>query len=284
MLADLLDGVRARGALFNQTALRPPWSLRFELGVELTLATMIRGDAWVIGDDRPAAIREGDIAIVKGAYTIADDPRTPPQYLVKDTDYCIDECVLPEGPSLLFSGAYQGSISERLLDALPRVAVVRSGTAMLDMIAGEMTRSRPGQRVVLDRMLDLLLVETLRTWFDQNEAPVWYRTSDPLVGDALRIMHDDPAHPWTVASLAAKIGTSRAALARRFTAQVGQPPIAYLTSWRIALAADLLRDTDATVASIARRVGYANAFALSAAFKRVRGTTPSGMRVAHSPS
>lgn len=98
------------------------------------------------------------------------------------------------------------------------------------------------------------------------------------MGTALRLLHDTPAHPWTVADLAAKVGVSPAALARRFTALVGEPPTSYLTSWRIALAADLLRETDHTVGTIARKVGYANAFALSVAFKRLRGTRPSDHR------
>ncbi|MFB9302169.1 AraC family transcriptional regulator [Kibdelosporangium philippinense] len=281
MLADLLDGVRARGALFNQTSMNPPWSLRIELGVQVTLAAMLRGQAWVISD-QPVELGTGEIAIIKGPYTIADDPGTPPQYLVRSDDYCITEsdiaaCRVTDSPALLLSGAYPGPISERLLDALPPVVVVRSNP-LIDLITAEMALTRQGQRVVLDRMLDLLLVTSLRTWFDEHDAPVWYRTADPIVSDALRLMHEDPARPWTVADLATKIGTSRAALARRFTAQVGEPPIAYLTSWRIAMAADLLRDTDDTVASIARKVGYGNAFALSAAFKRLRGSTPSEVR------
>jgi transcriptional regulator GlxA family with amidase domain len=85
-----------------------------------------------------------------------------------------------------------------------------------------------------------------------------------------------------VAELATKVGVSRAALARRFTAMVGEPPMAYLTSWRIALAADLLTTTDQTVATIAREVGYANAFALSVAFTRVRGVRPSEHRASAS--
>ena len=126
-----------------------------------------------------------------------------------------------------------------------------------------------------------MLLSTLRTWFDQAEAhaPTWYRAmDDPAVGQALRLLHSDPAHPWTVAKPAATSGLSRAALARLFTAQVGQPPMSHLASWRIDLAADLLRETDATVGSIARRVGYANTFALSVAFKRLRGITPTEHR------
>ncbi|GAA3292425.1 hypothetical protein GCM10020295_11730 [Streptomyces cinereospinus] len=146
-----------------------------------------------------------------------------------------------------------------------------------------MRRDKPGQQAVLDRLLDLLLVSALRAWFDrpQNHAPVWYRTTDDsVVASALRLMHDDPAHPWTVATLAAKAGASRSGLARRFTRHVGEPPMTYLAMWRVALAADLLRDTDATVGSVARKVGYSNAFALSVAFKRRRGITPTQHRAA----
>jgi AraC-like DNA-binding protein len=88
------------------------------------------------------------------------------------------------------------------------------------------------------------------------------------------MLHEDPGHPWTVATLAARTGLSRAALARRFTELVGEPPMTCLTGLRLALAADLLREPDATVAAVARRVGYGSAFALSAAFKRERGISP----------
>ena len=98
--------------------------------------------------------------------------------------------------------------------------------------------------------------------------------ADPVVGPALPSMHDEPAHPWTVASLAAGVGASRAAFARRFTELIGQPPLTYLTHWRLDLAADQLRGTDASIETIARNVGYANAFALTVAFKRVRGVPP----------
>ena len=92
-------------------------------------------------------------------------------------------------------------------------------------------------------------------------------------------MHNDPAHPWTVASLAAETGVSRAALARRFHDLVGEPPMTFLTGWRLALAADLLREPDATVGAVAQKVGYGSPFALSTAFKRVRGISPQEHRV-----
>jgi AraC-like DNA-binding protein len=101
---------------------------------------------------------------------------------------------------------------------------------------------------------------------------------DPAIGDALRLMHDDPAHRWTVAALATEVGMSRAAFAARFTTLAGQPPLTYLTGWRMTLGADLLRDTEATVATVARAVGYEDAFAFSVAFKRARGVSPSAWR------
>ena len=94
------------------------------------------------------------------------------------------------------------------------------------------------------------------------------------MGRALRLLHNNPAYPWTVARLAAESGVSRAALARRFTALVGEPPMTFLTGWRLALAADLLREPDATVGAVASRSAAAVPFALSTAFKRVRGTSP----------
>ncbi|MDT0612696.1 AraC family transcriptional regulator [Streptomyces lancefieldiae] len=293
VLSELLDGVRARGALFRQTTMSGPWSMRFASGSPLTLATMLRGRAWIVpAEGEPVPVSIGDTAIIRGRapYTVADDPATPPQVVIDSADYCAaegDAGDSPDGSALLLSGAYtgRGEISERLLHALPEVLVIPAADGrcpLLDLVVEEIVTDRPGQQVMRDRLLDLLLLSTLRTWFDQSDAhaPPWYRAwEDPVVGHALRLLHDDPAHPWTVASLAAKSGVSRAALARRFTAQVGEPPMTYLASWRIDLAADLLRETDATVGSIARRVGYANTFALSVAFKRLRGITPTQHRI-----
>lgn len=171
-------------------------------------------------------------------------------------------------------------VGRRLLDALPpllHLTAEQGNCPVMPVREEEIGRDEPGQSVVLDRILDLLLIAALRAWFSRPEAaaPGWYRAmGDPVVGAALRLMQNDPARPWTVASLAAEAGVSRAGLARRFTDLVGEPPMTYLTGWRLALAADLLRTTDATVESVARQVGYSGSFALSAAFKRVRGVGP----------
>ena len=310
-LADLLDGVRARTAAFCRAVLGPPWALRITDGAALTLITPLRGHAWVVPDDgEPVLARTGDVAVVKGPapYTVCNDPGTDPQVVVHAGNRMTSPdgvdvteqmqvawrtgAPTPDGAAVVASGTYQigSDVTERLLNALPHVVLVPEADAqgpVMTLVADEVGRDGPGQQVVLDRLLDIALVATLRAWFTglEEAAPGWYRAqSDALVGDALRFLHDDPAHPWTVAALAAKVGASRAAFARRFTLLVGEPPMRYLSGWRIALAADLLRTSDLTIEAIAHRVGYANAFALSVAFKRTRGVSPKHYRAGGRPA
>jgi AraC-like DNA-binding protein len=95
----------------------------------------------------------------------------------------------------------------------------------------------------------------------------------------MAMLHHNPEQPWTVASLAAQLDVSRAHLARRFSELVGEPPITFLTGWRLALAADLLREPNSTIAAVARRVGYGTPYALSTAFKRAYGVSPKQHRL-----
>jgi AraC-like DNA-binding protein len=309
VLDDLLAGTRARGGVFNLTVLDPPWGLHIVDEAPLALATLVRGSAWILRDGiEPVRMNERDVAVLCGPepYVVVDDPETEPQLRIHPGGICerlpgapIDYSARlgvrtyggrPEGEAMVVSGTYQleGDVSRRLLTALPPVLVVPAGDVtgpVMEMVLGEIQRDEPGQQSVLDRWLDLALITTLRAWFARPEshAPGWYQAqADPVVGLALRMLHEDPAHPWSVVELADRTGVSRASLARRFTALVGEAPMAYLTGWRITLAADLLRETNQTVESIARRVGYANAFALSVAFKRLRGTNPTAHRRAAS--
>lgn len=303
-LTGLLDGPRARGAFLLRSILDPPWSLRIQDRSPLSLITLVRGDAWIIKKDAPPTrIEPGDVAVVNGTspYTIADRPDSPPQIVIHPGQRCesVDGTEMtftdlgvrtwgagPDGATEMLSGTYQmrGEVSRRLLDALPGLLIRPAGAgdrALIDLLVREMAATGPAQELVLDRILDLLLVSVLRSWLARPDegAPGWHRAQgDPVVGAALRSMHDEPAHGWTVADLAARAGVSRASLARRFTEMVGEPPMAYLAAWRITLAADLLRQEDATIAAVARRVGYGSAFALSAAFKRERGVSPQEYR------
>jgi AraC-like DNA-binding protein len=192
----------------------------------------------------------------------------------------------PAGSHVMLTGTYQtdGEVSRRLLAALPPLTVLPADSwdcPILGLLADEIDKEEPGQQVVLDRLLDLLLVAALRTSFSRSgaEVPAWYRAhGDPVVGPALRMIHNDPARPWSVASLAAGARVCRAAFARRFHDQVGEPPMSYLTSWRMAVAADLLLEAGSTVGNVASRVGYGSPFTFSAAFKRVHGQSPRSYR------
>ncbi|MGW6061615.1 AraC family transcriptional regulator [Streptomyces sp. NPDC055189] len=301
VLAGLLEGPRARGAFMIRACFDPPWSVRIADEAPLSVMIMVRGTAWIVPDSgEPQLIRPGDVAVARGPdhYTVADEQDTAPRAEILPGQRCVPLDGTPigqyqdlglrtwgeslDGRAEMLIGTYQahGEITGRLLDALPPLLVLPTEVwdcPLTPLLADEIAKDEPGQDVVLDRLLDLLMIATLRAWFSrpEAEAPAWYRAmGDPVVGQAIRLLQDDPAHPWTIAGLAAKAGVSRAALARRFTELVGEPPMAYLTGWRLALAADLLRDSGQTIAAIARRVGYGSAFALSSAFKRVYGVSP----------
>jgi AraC-like DNA-binding protein len=300
-VAGLLDGPRAREAFLLCSSLDPPWSLRIQDEAPLTLVAVVRGQAWIMPDSaEPVRFDRGDVAIVRGPdpYTVADNPARPPQAIIHPGQRCTtpegqeltqmtDLGVRtwgnsPNGATVLLTGTYQldGEVSQRLLRALPALLVLRSGDwdcPLIPLLADEIIKDEPGQEAVLDRLLDLLLIAVLRAWFARPDvgAPGWYRAySDPVVGRALRLLHHNPAHPWTVAELADATSLSRASLARRFNELVGEPPMTFLTGWRIALAADLLREPGATIGAVASQVGYGSPFALSTAFKRVRGISP----------
>ncbi len=300
----LLDGVRARGAFVLRMRLDPPWSMRIQDEAPLTLICQTQGRAAIVGDSTPTVwLEAGDVALTRGTehYVFADDPATEPTVVIHPGQ----RCTTVSGADLRFEMslairtwgtssdgsdrsvicAYEGrsAVSTRLLDALPTVLVVRAhewDTPLVDLLAAEAGRDGPGQEAYLDRLLDVLLIALLRNWFDREDnAPTWWRAEqDPVVGPALRLIYNNPAHPWTVANLASAVGSSRAAFARRFTDLVGEPPIAFLTGWRLALAADLLRTSRATIAAVAKQVGYSTPFALSSAFKRAYGVSPNTHR------
>lgn len=244
-------------------------------------------------------LRAGDLAIARGPepYTCADDPGTPPQAVILPGG----ECTYPDGRSLkgqwdldvrtwgdrldgstvLLIGTYmmRGEINGRLLDALPPLLSLTQDVwdcPLTAILTEEIVRDEPGQEVVLDRLLDLLMIAALRAWFSRPRPPprLVPGARGPRRRPGAAARPGRPGTPWTVATLAAKAGVSRAALARRFSELVGEPPMTYLTGWRLALAADRLRETDDTLEAIARHVGYGSAFALSSAFKRVYGVSP----------
>lgn len=297
VLTDLLTRSRARGAAFARTRARGEWGIAFPPVPGPTLHTVLEGQVvfWTddVGDALP--LRPGDVVLVRqetqqhlghapGASCV------PIEALAADSP---DRQITLERPgnpptAAFFCGAYmfEGDLSVGLLSSLPRTlrlqpAAGSSLRATTDLIARELLQDEPGQQTLLDRLLDVALVQILREHFTANQrtAPAWFRASSDLhLGPALRALHANPAHPWTVAELAAQASLSRAAFARRFNHELGVPPLTYLTDWRMALAREWLRDTDQGIAAIAQSLGYASEFSFAAAFKRHQGIAPGRWR------
>ncbi|MFC4783968.1 cupin domain-containing protein [Nocardioides sp. MAHUQ-72] len=294
----LLDGPRARRAFVLKAVFDGTWSLTVEDRAPLTVVVMARGRATFTGGRGPAEVGAGDVVVVRGPapYTFADSATTAADIRILPGQVCVD----PDGrllademelgvrtwgnsrsadATVMLIGTYEQetSVGSLLLSRLPTELVIHDlDPAFIELFAAEVVGEQPGQAAVLDRLVDLLVVRCARSLLAESSAG-----QDALVEHALRAIEEHPEHPWTVESLAAHVGLSRAALARRFALRVGEPPLTYLTRWRLALAADLLVGTDQTLATIASRVGYANAFALSAAFKRIHGESPRDYRRRH---
>ncbi|HEX3965418.1 MAG TPA: AraC family transcriptional regulator [Trebonia sp.] len=165
---------------------------------------------------------------------------------------------------------------------LPAAAIAGSPlAAAAALLAAEADSPGSGTGVVVDRLVDLLFVYALRSWLATQATPAaraWIGAlHDDVIGPALRAVHADPGHPWTVAALADQAGLSRAAFARRFHAAVGEAPLTYVRRWRMTLASERLSRGD-RIAVVARLVGYENEFAFAKAFKRVRGVAPGHLR------
>jgi AraC-like DNA-binding protein len=176
-----------------------------------------------------------------------------------------------------------------LLAALPRVLHVPSRTLGADSwvatfmraVVIESNQRRPGGEAVLERMSEMLFVEVIRRYADSlpAEQTGWLAgMRDAAVGRALALLHEKPAEAWTLERLGDEAGLSRSSLHERFVHFIGQPPMQYLTQWRMQVAASLLQDTSAKLVDIAQRVGYESEAAFSRAFKRVVGLAPGAWR------
>jgi len=312
VLAQFLDGPRAHAAFALKVVLDPPWAMRIEDEAPLSVVAITHGRAWIIPVDSsaPVALAAGDVVIARGPdhYAVASDPPVEPTIVIDPGGRCrtldgrslVDTMSLgvrtwgtsTTGPDVMLVGTYQtdGEVSRWLLESLPPLVVLRAQdweSPIVGLLADEIVKDEPGQQVVLDRLLDLLLVGALRAAFANGAVavPTWFSAStDPIVGRVIHLMQNDPGQQWTVAGLAATVGVSRALLARRFHEMVGEPPMTFLTGWRMSLAADLMVEPAATVTAVARTVGYASPFTFSTAFKRAHGRSPRAYRDEQRPT
>lgn len=303
-LQHVLDGPRARGAFALKVLMKPRWSIQVQDRAPLTVIAMIAASGWLIADGQQYRLEPGDVALVRGPepYRMADDPAREPDVIIQPHQ----ECTTPSGTkislelnqgvrswgtgttgdAMMLIGTYDtdAEVTAAVTSSLPRVAVVPAGNvdaSILGVLEREITSNAPGQGSVIDRLLDVVLVHAVRAWTHLNPRSPggWIAgTTDPLTARALELFHGAPAEPWTLEAVAGQLHVSRATLATRFRASVGEPPMTYLTNWRLLLASELLADAELTTANIAAKVGYGSPYALSTAFKRRYGASPTAYR------
>ena len=313
VLSDVLRAVRLTGAVYFDFELSAPWALDTPPAREIAGIVMpgvqrvieyhvvARGAGWVqsLGQP-PVRLSEGDLLIFPqgDAHVLSSAPGLPaarePSAFVRQSS------ALPMVYERGGGGAEHTRIvcsflglDERpynpLLAALPNVIHLASKGAgaatgwlgtLMNIAASESRAGRPGSENVLARLSELLFVEAIRRYLEalpQTESGWLAGLRDPVVGQALAAMHAEPRTPWTVEELARLVGVSRSVFAERFTEMVGQPPMQYLTLWRMQLASRLLVD-GANVAAVAEAVGYESEAAFSRAFKRIVRQSPAAWR------
>lgn len=308
VLTDVLTAARVGGAVFARSEVRAPWGLHFAGSRRAAFHVVSHGTCWLRLDSSgarpggaPIRLRAGDVVfLAQGTgHVLSDDPATPAVEFAALARH--DEEGGPAdgvraggtGPATgLVCGAYASDADgpHPFLKSLPELihlpaeSLSSGGTlgATVRLLCGEVEAREPGAQAVVDRLVDVLLIYVLREWLGRQEEGCagWFGgLRDPQVGGALSLIHGSPGRRWTIASLGAAVGLSRAAFARRFGALVGEPPMSYLARWRMTLAARALREREDPLSSIARQVGYDSQFAFAKAFKRLHGEAPGRYRV-----
>lgn len=307
VLTDVLAAARVGGAVFARSEARAPWGLHFAGSRRAGFHIVSRGTCWLRLDPSgarpggaPVRLRAGDVVfLAQGTgHVLSDEPATPAVEFAtlarsdEDGGPAAGVRTGGTGPTAeIVCGAYAfdadgphpflKSLPE--LIHLPAESLSSGGTleATVRLLCGEVEARDPGAQAVVDRLVDVLLIYVLREWLRRQEGscPGWFGgLRDPQVGGALSLIHGSPGRRWTIASLGAAVGLSRAAFARRFGALVGEPPMSYLARWRMTLAARALREREDPLSAIAPQVGYDSEFAFAKAFKRLHGEAPGRYR------
>ncbi|MFC4585477.1 AraC family transcriptional regulator [Sphaerisporangium corydalis] len=303
VMSDVITTMRAGRPHSSRMDRRGPFGRRFAAGDGAGFHVVLQGRVWFVPEaGGPVALGPGDVVFLPrgAAHALAGDPATP---LTGTPAVPLPGAELPSGAdeargagggpvTVMLCGAYllDHSRAHPLMEELPDVVHLPARVghhselrAAVDLLGGELERPRPGTDAMVPALLDVLLLHILRAWFGERSrdgaATGWAAAlHDPAVAAALRAIHGDPGRRWSVQDLARHAGLSRAAFARRFTTLAGRPPLAYLTWWRMTVAARLLRDTDAPANAVAGRVGYTSEYAFAHAFKRAYGRPPGAYR------
>jgi AraC-like DNA-binding protein len=300
IVGEAISAMRTGEPQAARALLTPPWGLRFSAAGGAGVQVILRGTAWLLPPDggKPVHMAAGDVALIRRLrpHGMADHPSTPLYDVTIDehdpaAHWPADGSAMEEGVpgTVLLGGSYylNGARPHPLFESMPDVIHLpaRIGAAgrvrtVVELLGAEMDSEGPGVRAAVPALLDLLLLYTMRTWLETTTQPIGWAQAlrDPALSAALRAIQERPAERWTVATLAREASLSRAAFARRFTALTGQPPLTYLTWWRMTIASRLLQTTDASMDTIAGRVGYSSEYAFSKAFTRELGVAPARYR------
>ena len=313
-LSEVLKVLRFNSAIFFNATFTAPWRLaspeadavarQVNAGSERLLFYhfFVDGSCTVTLDGMsPLHLQGGDIILFPNgdAHTMASSgvdgsrPSLDVGQLLRERT---DELQVGGGgePTRIICGylSFDPILCRPVLAALPRVLTVRlrgdESTGWVERsfvyAVAEAASRRPGGEGVLAKLSEVLVVETLRRYISgmpESQTGWLAGLRDRVVGRSLALMHEKPAHPWTLDNLAHEIGTSRSVLAEKFTHYVGQSPIHYLGKWRMALASNLLRRSALGMMQIALEVGYETDAAFSRAFKREFGKPPAAWRREH---
>jgi AraC-like DNA-binding protein len=240
-----------------------------------------------VGDNAPMALRAGDFILIPSAqhFTMSStDPAPvvdtdPSTIIVRDGHVRLGDPEAPANVQVQLGHCSFGSPDAALLvSLLPQRVHVRGEprlATLVQLVREESRGQRPAREVILSRLLEILLIEALRSTAGTAASPgLLNGLADERLALALRAMHAQPARTWTVAELAGEAALSRSAFFERFNRAVGTAPMEYLLAWRMALAKDLLRRQQGSVSEVAERVGYGSASTFSVAFARHVGQPP----------
>lgn len=302
ILAEVLDRVRLGGTLLFHFELGHPWNLALPERPYALFHYLSRGSATLALERGPElAMTEGDFVVVTRGepHLIYTDRRTKPLPIL-DLDRSRPQLgIVRHGGdgqplSTMICGNFTVSMPSRgsVMDLLPPVLLLQPAAdgawleAILQRLVSESASPRPGQRVALSRLTEVLFVEVLRSWINSlgpGEGGWIGAMADPQIGRALQLIHERPDRSWTLRDLGNHVGLGRSTFSARFTRLVGQPMHRYLIARRMAEAAYLLDSSDEGIARIAIRVGYETAAAFSKLFHRHYGLSPGRFRAARRP-
>jgi AraC family transcriptional activator of mtrCDE len=298
VLTDWLREIETNAVVLCRSRMPAPWGMKISAREGVMFHIVTEGACWLRRPEAdPLRLSEGDLVLLPQGldHDVVDDPASKAEPLGA---FLSKPSFPPNGSptTTLICGVYLADVelAHPMLLALPTVMHFAARTVQatpplastLALLRAEIEAPSPGSEALVQHLFDVLFVYIVRAWTDEGslERRGWLSAlKEPALSKAMARIHAEPAKTWTVETLAREAGLSRAAFARRFAEQVGEPPLSYLTRWRMIVASRLLNSSGASLAEVAERVGYESEFAFSRAFKRSRGVSPARFRQMRCP-